>query len=498
MNDQTVAPTPLVLTPRKSELVKRLLKQDELLRNLVAACGSPLNLLLPDQLAANLKSFSSVFQAHNLTGRLFFAHKSNQSSSLLQQLAVSDVYADVSSLEELRHALACGFMGERLEATGPKSLEFLSLCLMHNLHINVDSLQELEDIQAVHALLGSGHKVRILLRLSGFHADHTPVLKKESRFGIPFGALSQALDVVASGEAYELVGFSFHLDSVSLDERLVAIENCLSAFEEAVNRGLQPRVLNIGGGFRISYLERESDWNGYTSALKQAVLGIRPPLTWQHNYFGLSSEGGRLRGKLNSYAYFEPRPGSKFLDDLLNSELLGYKSMRVADALRENMIELWIEPGRAVLDQCGVTVARVSSVRSGSNGDTLIGLGMKRQDLCFLDQEVFVDPVVVPKQSKASPAGTAGTTEKQYQPVYFTGHLCLESDLIFRHQLFLSALPQPGDLVIFINTAAYMMDFSSSTSIMQPKARRVAVVEEGGQFVWMLDEQYSPVWRLTR
>lgn len=477
----------LQLRPRKSGLVDNLLSKRRFLRDLTLACGSPLNVLLPDQLSANVAAFKRVLSEHSLPGRIFFAHKCNQSSSLVKQLATEDVSADVASLEELRHALAAGFASSRIEATGPKSPEFIALCLQHGVVINADSMQELRDIERISRALPASEKARVLLRLSGFSAAHTPVLQKQSRFGTAFALRMEALNLVAHSSHLELLGFSFHLDSVSIDERVVAIENCLTAFEEALALGLEPRVLDIGGGFKVSYLDSAEDWQAYTSAIKQAALGSGESMTWQNNFFGLAADNGVLRGKLNTYEYYEPRPGALFLDDVLNAELPSLNNQRVADVLRDNMIELWLEPGRALLDQCGVTIARVNSIKQSSNGDTLVGLNMKRQDLSFLDQEIFVDPVVISSAKADAPAS-----------VFFTGNLCLEGDLIFRHKVSLPAVPKPGDLVVFINTAAYMMDFSTTRSIMQPPARRVAVVQDKKRFVWMLDEQYTPIWRFIR
>lgn len=484
---------PLLLRPLVAPELSRFLGESKLPFTLVDGLGSPLNLLFPERLPANLGAFKQVLAAHNVSGKVFFAHKSNQSDCLIRRLALEDVCADVASLEELRHALGSGFTGARLEATGPKSLEFLALCVQHDVIINVDSLQELADIQAVRKTLGSKKWARVLLRLCGFKAEHTPVLTKQSRFGIAVGQLTEALAKVQSDGGLVLAGFAFHLDSVSVSERVVAIENCIAAIDAAIELGMQPSILNVGGGFRVNYLAHEEDWHNYTAAIKQAALGAGVAVAWQGNLFGLAAEGGTLRGRLNSYNYFEASPGAAFLNDILAAQLPAYENKTVATFLQENMIELWLEPGRSLLDQAGITLARVASSKRSSHGDILVGLAMKRQDLAFLDQEVFVDPVLI-KRRPVAPAACPPA----YTPVYFTGHLCLESDLIFRHQVFVPSLPEPGDVLAFINTAAYMMDFSSTHSIMQPPARRVAVVSDGNDFNWILDSEYSPVWRLLR
>src|SRR5208283_812336 len=128
--------------------------------------------------------------------------------------------------------------------------------------------------------------------------------------------------------------------------------------------------------------------------------------------------------------------GGDFLDELISQKLPNMGNATIASVLRDNMIELWIEPGRALVDQCGVTLARVEAVRSSSNEEVLVNLAMKRQDVSFLDQEIFVDPVVIkgPISKNAPSASAQGTVPQASEPaaVFFAGNLCLESDLIYR------------------------------------------------------------------
>lgn len=482
------ADKPLLLRPRTSELVDRFLADRGLVRQISTACGSPVNVLFPGALKGNVNEFHMVLAKHRLNARIFFAHKATRSRSLVSQLAHQSVSVDVASLGELRHALSCGFDGSRLEATGPKNDEFLRLCLLHNGVINVDSLDELRRVAQLKRILSLKRKCKILIRLSGFGGFGSQILHKSSRFGVLF---SEANEVFAALEEFKedllLLGFSFHLDTIGVPERLVAIENCLALFDQAIDRGFSPQILNIGGGFRINYLSEEQDWHRYVSALKEAVLGTgRPPLTWQGETFGLSAEQGKLTGQFNSYPYWDPLPGAKFLDEILSAPLPSRGEETVAEVLRSNGLELWLEPGRAVLDQCGITLARVNSIRTATGGEKLVILEMNGTGIRFLDGEVFVDPVIL-YQSPPEPSASANV------PVFFAGNLCLERDLITRHLTFLPAPPRVGDPVAFINTAAYMMDFSAAQPIMQPVARKVTVFEKGGNLVWTLDELYSPL-----
>lgn len=485
--------TNLKLSARLDALLIECLNQTAMLTDLVDGLGSPLNLIFPSNLHKNIESFRASFTRNQVVGRIFFAHKCNRSDALTRQLSLENCNIDVSSVQELQHALGNGFLPTRIEVTGPKTMELLALAVQHGTWINIDSICELQDLIELSSALANP-PVRILLRLADFHSEHSRFLNKGSRFGIAVNELEAALSELENAPHIELAGFSFHLDTVSVLERTIAVENCLEAFEKAVNRGFAPHILDIGGGYKVNYLNHAEDWNRYTSALKEAVLGTGEQLTWQGNAFGLHSEKGVLKGNFNSYNYYDSQTGDQFLDELLCQKLPNFANATVASVLRDNMIELWIEPGRALVDQCGLTIAKVETVRKASSGDTLVNLSMKRQDVCFLDQEIFVDPIIVSRRPHQNEAGRQCPAPGS-EGVYFAGNLCLESDLIYRHKTFLDKLPCPGDLVVFVNTAGYFMDFSASQAIMQPTARKVAITKEAGRMRWFLDDHYSPFSR---
>jgi diaminopimelate decarboxylase len=473
----------LTLTPKVHPVIKDFLADQAKLQELVKALGSPLNVMFPELVHENVEAFNGLFKKHGLRGKVFFAHKTNSSDSLVRQLAHENACLDVSSLNELRHGLSSGFTGDRIEATGPKNREFLALALQQGITISIDSIWELNQVLELRQFLKLQKPTKVLIRLSGFHADHSRFLNKGSRFGITINELEEAFDILEENEdALDFMGFSFHLDTVSITERAVAIENCIELYEDALGRGFEPRVLCIGGGFKVNYLESEQEWNEYTSALKEAVLGTGPSMTWQGNAFGMYAEKGKLRGNFNSYNYYDDKSGPDFLDEILSHQFPNLSDKTAGALLRDNMIELWIEPGRSLVTQTGITVASVNNLRPSSTGDQLVNLNMKRQDVTFLDQEIFVDPIVL-NQTTCEKPGKYG--------VFFAGNLCLESDLVYRHKTFLSQLPEPGDLVVFPNTSGYFMDFSATNSMMEPIARKVAVRQRNGKFEWMLDEQYS-------
>ena len=484
---------PYPLRPLISATISSFLESKELVQDLVRSHGSPLNILFPEQLRHNADAFQATFTRHGVRGQVFFAHKCTQSDSLIKHLAGENVSLDVASHGELVHALSSGFAGSRLEATGPKNAKFLSLCLRHGVVLNVDSMCELEQIIALRERMNIQAKAKssVLVRLSALDSQGANGLAKSSRFGIPGAQIEAILDYLEAHPQLNLMGFSFHLDTRSVEERIEAIEKCLQFFTKAVERGFSPDVLDIGGGFRVNYLAHAEDWDEFICGLKESAIGHAKPLTWRNNLFGLFVENGELKGRFNSYNFYEPTPGAQFLNSILSAPMASWQDRTVAEVLKENMIRLWIEPGHALLDQCGITISRVVSHREGSRGEEMVGLEMKRSDVSFDDQELIVDPVLLyrnPPDEKAK--------QKLDHRIFFAGSLCRETDLIYRHITFLPKRPEVGDLVAFVNTAAYYMDFGTAPDIMHPPARKIAVVRDQNRFISFLDSEYEPItWR---
>ncbi len=485
---------PLYLRPRLEPLLSTLLDEGALLHSLVDALGSPLNLLLPEHITENARRFRDVYRRHHLAGRIHFAHKANGSHCLVRALAAagpSVAGVDVASLGELRHALESGVGPDRILATGPKDPEFLWLAARTGTRVHLDSPAELEQLAA----LVRGYalpRAEVLLRLAEFAptagSGGVRLLSRRSRFGTPVRELEAALDLVERHrDAVELTGVGYHLDTTGIEEKALALENCVQALDLCRARGLDPRSVDIGGGFGVGYARDAGEWERWTTALGQAVLGNRPALTWRGHGYGLRNEGGTLRGSPALYPAHRASAGPAYLDDLLRHP--GPSTGRpLGSLLLEHLYDLDCEPGRALVDQCGVSLARVVEVRRDS-GDVLVRLAANAGDIALEEHGVLVDPVLVPRggspEESGEPRGGAG--------VFLMGNLCLEADLITRRKVFLPRLPRPGDLLAFANTAGYAMDFHAHRAQRQPVARTVAVTREGTSWRWCPDERYWPI-----
>lgn len=480
---------PLFLDPKLEPPLTPLLASPRFLHGLVDGLGSPLNVLVPDRIAENVSRFRSVYRRHHLEGEISFAHKANRSSALVRRLATTDAAMDVASLNELQHALACGFTPDRIGATGPKEPEFLWLAARAGVTVNVEGRAELESLASLvrrHSL----PRARVLLRLTDFSGAAVKFLSRRSRFGTPASELAGLLDVCERlRDAVEVVGVSYHLDTTSLEEKALALEGCVRAMDACRARGMRPRVIDIGGGFGVGYLADGKQWERYTSQLTLAAMGRREALAWRNHSYGLSSEGGTLRGSLELYPSHRPVAGADYLDELLRTPAptLGRP---LATLLLENLYDLCVEPGRALLDQCGLTLARVLETRRETDGTHVIRLAMNADDCALEEHGILMDPIVL---SRDRPDGAASPPAGSSFGVYLHGNLCLESDLITRRMVFLPRLPARGDLLVFPNTAGYCMDFNAHHAQQRPLARKVAAYRSADGWQWRLDDQYWPI-----
>lgn len=473
----------LKLTPKVHKHVREYLSEKSRVQELTDGLGSPLNIVFPQLTSDNAKAFLEVFNKHKLKGRVFYAHKPNKSQAIVRQLALENVGIDVASHGELLSALQAGFVGERIEATGPKNEKFIRLALQHGVVIAVDSMDELSLISKVLSQLKLS-EARVLLRVSGFTSTHTKVHGRDTRFGINLKDLDSTYQWLRDHKEIKLIGLSFHLNAANATEKIIAIENTLNALVKASSYGLSPSIINIGGGFHISYLESAEEWDQYISALKQSVLEGTESLSWDQSGLGYRNENGTLGGSAQFADSFISQTAHEEFEKILESPLPSFDDATLKQVLDELLFELWIEPGRAILDQTGMTVARVLSVKQSVKDETVVALDMNRSNLNSQDLMVLADPTILYQHQKENPEGVG---------VFFAGNLCLKSDLLTRHKTYLDKLPEPGDLVIFHNTAAYMMDFAESHTLQQSIAKKVAITRTDESFSWCLDDNYEPL-----
>ncbi|MFE6857298.1 decarboxylase [Nocardia sp. NPDC057668] len=470
------APMPPGLPAQIHPLVRAFLSGPGGAREVVARFGSPAHLVFPQVFADNLDRLRAVLEARRARYRICYAHKVNHSRAFVRTAEHAGIGIDVASPQELASARGAGFACARIEVTGPKGEDFLRALTATGSAINVDNVWELGRVAE---LAGGRAPIPVLVRVCGIPG--TPV----SRFGVPLDRVDEVFEVLtARRDRIAFRGFAFHIDSGEPGERLRAVEACLELTERAYAHGLAPAVLNIGGGFRQVFTADAAAFDAYVIALRESLLGRGEPMAWGGNTFGFHLDGGAVHGTPVFHKYANTVPADRMLADLLDAGLEAHGGRSFAQVAAENLLEVWLEPGKALVDHAGITVARVEFVKETADGSVLVNLDLSRDTVTPADQEVMVDPLLVPAAEPADPAPLG---------VYLAGRLCLERDLITNHKVWLPHRPRPGDLVVFPNTGAYHMDLSAARAAMHALPPKLAVWhEDGAGFRVCPDELYEP------
>ncbi len=98
-------------------------------------------------------------------------------------------------------------------------------------------------------------------------------------------------------------------------------------------------------------------------------------------------------------------------------------------------------------------MAKVVHRKKDAKGQCLIGLEMNMSQMMSSSADFMLDPFVMYTDLDED------QTENDSVDVYFTGAYCLERDVLLKRKVSLPKLPEIGDVVVFVNTAGYMMHF---------------------------------------
>lgn len=455
-----------------------LLADAERLGRLVEAFDSPLNLHQLDPFERNVRALLDVARVRGVEFDIFFARKANKALAYVERALAMGIGVDTAGEAELTQALALGMRPDRLVSTAAvKSVELIRSCVTASVPVVVDGADELDRVRAVASEVG--RVAPVILRLSGFRVDGGEL---ESRFGvhpddapaladlIPVpvpGATSGAASGGALGGGVRLEGLHFHLDGYAASHRVAGLRRSLLLAGELRGRGHPIGSIDMGGGFPMRYLDDPEPWHAFRNALDEALLGRRPPITYGNAGMGRLAIEGQVVGELGLYPYYQDPVGAAWLAGILDAASETGRGT-LAGAFRSRGLALRCEPGRSLLDGCGITVARVEHRKQHRDGSWFIGAQMNRSQCATAKPDHAVDPILLPVPGSA-------TSRPGPMEGYLVGARCTESDLLSRRRLRFPHGVVRGDLVVFPNTAGYLMHFVETRSHQFPLARNVIV-----------------------
>ncbi|WP_410514750.1 diaminopimelate decarboxylase [Paenibacillus sp. BR2-3] len=284
---------------------------------LKAEYGTPLYIMDEQLVRRRCREYIDAFTASGLGFQVAYASKAFSVMAMCRLADEEGLSLDVVSDGELYTALQAGFPAERIHFHGNnKTPDEIEMAIDAGIGcFVVDNLVELGMLQAI-----ASHKettVNILLRVTPGVEAHTHEYistgQTDSKFGFDIGNGSayEAVKQAALQSNLTLLGVHSHIGSqiFETDGFQLAVER-VAGFARSVKEGLNVefRVVNLGGGFGIRYIEGDTPLHvsEYVAAITDAV---------KTHFAGISS----------------------------------------------NLPEIWVEPGRSIVGDAGTTLYTVGT-----------------------------------------------------------------------------------------------------------------------------------------
>ncbi|MCX8030323.1 MAG: type III PLP-dependent enzyme [Thermodesulfovibrionales bacterium] len=186
--------------------------------------------------------------------KVFYAVKANPDVSVLSYLSQYDIGFEIASEGELRILSSLGVDASKIITSNPiKTLNFLNEATNYGIkYYAYDSKAEVDKLSRY----APGSNVYVRLSVSN-EGSEWPLSKK---FGVE---IDEALELLLYAKNKDLnpVGITFHVGSQcnNVYNWSAALDKARELFEMAKDRGIDLKLLNIGGGYPIRYLKKVTD-----------------------------------------------------------------------------------------------------------------------------------------------------------------------------------------------------------------------------------------------
>lgn len=208
---------------------------------------------------------------------VFYSFKANSNVEILKFIRDKGLGAEVVSIGELNLALDLGFKKIVMSGVG-KTDEQIEKAIIHNIDsINIESIQEIQVVNEIAKNLRRKAKVSLRINPNVDPLTHKAITTglSENKFGINFEHLDKALDLIRKSEYLEFVGLHFHIGSqitsMSVFKNLVIRVN--EIYEYVMERNFDVKLLNLGGGLGIDYHNPDSipNFKSYFETIRKFV-----------------------------------------------------------------------------------------------------------------------------------------------------------------------------------------------------------------------------------
>ncbi len=241
--------------------------------------GTPLYVVSQDIIENSIQEIKTALSGENIDYSINYAGKAFLNTSMCKIVKNSGINLDVVSEGELLTAIISGFPAKRITFHGSnKSDREITLAVNSSVGtITIDSLDEIERIDRISKDLGKVQNVH--LRLSPGVEAHTHEYittgTLDSKFGIPLAHAIQAAILCKESENLSLTGIHCHIGSsiTTMEPFGVTMQIMLDMFMQIRDLGIDLTELNLGGGFGVIYLPRDTrfDLKAYAKTLRESI-----------------------------------------------------------------------------------------------------------------------------------------------------------------------------------------------------------------------------------
>ena len=305
--------------PAKTKIIEKI--EGIPVSSLMEKYGSPLFVFSEKTLKNTYEEARTAFETRYPKVQFAWSYKTNYLDAICQIFHDEGAWAEVVSGFEFEKALALGVSGSQILFNGPeKSKEDLTLALNHNACIHIDHFDELYLLIEVARDLGK--KARVAIRVN----MDTGIYPMWDRFGLNFenGEAWSAINRIMLAKDLDLIGLHTHIGTYIMAASAYGIAatklaNLLMATHRKFKHWI--KYLDLGGGF----------------ASKNTLKGAYMP-------------GSETCPSFDEYA-------EAISNALISSEIP-----------HENLPALFLETGRALIDDAGYLLTTVLANKRSSTG----------------------------------------------------------------------------------------------------------------------------------
>jgi diaminopimelate decarboxylase len=380
--------------------------------------GTPLYVYHAEKIKEQYERLLSGFSEINT--RFFFACKALTNINILKYISSLGCGIDCSSINEVKLALFAGVPADKILYTSNGiSFEEIEEAVDSGVHVNIDSLSNLEKFGKQY---GNSYPVGVRLRPNILAGGNLKISTghEKSKFGIPIEQLDLLRNIVTENNI-RIKALHIHTGSDIKDADIFV--HGIKVLSEIVQYFPDLKVIDLGGGFKVPYEPEDEETD----------------ISW-------------IAGKLKKYLDAHVFNGRKF--------------------------ELWFEPGKYLVSECGYLITRVNVIKN-NGAQIFAGVNSGLNHL--------IRPMMYDAYHHIVNISNPNGEEKAYN---VTGYIC-ETDTLAADRLLHEV--REGDYLVLFNAGAYGFEMSSNYNSRYKPAE--VMVKDGNAILIRRRDEFEDLLR---